>query len=57
MVVVILCHNDHFFVAKVACNHPSTIVGIDCIVLLGNMESWKVGRIFLWFLFFCGGIF
>ena len=52
MVVVILCHNGHFFVAEVACNHPSTIVGIDCIVLFGNMESWKMGRIFYGFYFF-----
>ena len=52
MAVVILCHNGHFFVAEVACNHPSTIVGIGCIVLLGNMESWKMGRIFYGFYFF-----
>ena len=52
MAVVILCHNGHFFVAEVACNHPSTIVDIDCMVLLGNMESWKMGRIFYGFYFF-----
>lgn len=38
MAVVMLCHNGHFFVAEVAYNYPSTIVGIDCIVLFGNME-------------------
>ena len=50
--VVKLCHNGHFFVAEVACNHPSTRVGSACIVLLGNMESWKMGRIFYGFYFF-----
>ena len=52
MAVVMLCHNGHFFVAEVACNHPSTIVGIGCIVLFGNIERWKMGRIFYGFYFF-----
>lgn len=52
MAVVISCHNGHFFVAQVACNHPSTIVGIGCIVLFGNIESWKMGCIFYGFYFF-----